>query len=166
MRKDTRLRRLRELSRILKNHSKLFPTIKWDIREWEEKLECGTAACALGSACHHAPFKRAGLKMRVDTWGDDEQFAEFTPMFKGETEMAAGASFFGISYEEACWLFDPCYYHKRSGGYYNSAVVNKYVTPKVVAKRVDKLIKHYQNDNDPLYEQWQEPYPHYRYGLE
>ena len=132
-----RLERLKELKHMLLNHKKIFPLVKFDINDWgsvetkEHKtlnlttpVTCGFAACALGSAACHEPFVKSGLKMIFD-------YDRFVPKFKNATNERAGEQFFGLSYPEAYDLFMP-------GGY-----TNEEVTPKHVAAKVAKLIKHY-----------------------
>lgn len=89
----------------------------------EVEHACGTSACALGHAALDPVFQRAGLRLFVC----DE--TEGMPKYKGETDFDAGAAFFGLSYAQSDWLFNPV-------GYINTN------DPKVVAKRVAYLLKH------------------------
>lgn len=151
---EIRIKRLKQLSYMLKNHHKLFKAekkpMRFDIQYWFDPgkpdytsdkaikpgISCGTAACALGSAALYPPFKKAGLKfMRCDSF-----FNEYVPMYKDFVGFYAGDRFFKISSAESRWLFDPQEYRRKR------------VAPSNVAKRVDRLIKHYQKENKPLYE--------------
>lgn len=127
MNNKVRLNRLTKLHYILDNHKEVFPEVKFDISTWSEPYECGTAACALGSACCYKPFKKSGLYL-------DPSFFNDVPRYKHYTELNAGQEFFGLSCYEAEWLFMPRNYD----------IVDTKVTAKMVARRVLFLIKHYE----------------------
>lgn len=78
---------------------------------------CGTTACAFGEAVLMPEFKGTGLK-RV--YGG--------PRYKGKYGMDAASKFFGISYGNACRLFDPSTYPRENRG------------PMDVVKRIEELI--------------------------
>lgn len=134
MQKAVRIKRLKQLKKMLINHDKIFPKIEFNLDTWKsdevKKKGCGTAACALGSACFYKPFQKEGLEM----YGDDE--FEYMPVFQGANQWEAGAKFFGIDLEESEYLFDPAEYHKE----YDYAEI----CPGAVAKRVQELITKYQ----------------------
>jgi len=140
MRKTARIRRLKELSYMLKNHDKLFKEVAFSISCWHTRQEgvgcgvlfgrnkdkqksysCGTAACALGSAALHKPFIKAGLSFDICN----------SPSYKGERDFYAGSCFFGIGYDASINLFA------------NSSYKNPPTAAKV-ARRVDSLIKKYE----------------------
>lgn len=116
-------KRLERLAQLLENWSveKKFLVApegrekvnKFDIEIWK----CGTAACALGSACMLPEFNKAGLKLD----------GAALPAYKGYSESVAGAEFFGLDYDEACLLFMPWNYKDNP-------------TPKTVAKRVREIL--------------------------
>lgn len=159
MDKKVRLKRLNQLKVMLDNHKKLFPEVKFDIETWMAEGEscsiesgtCGTAACALGSAALYGPFNKEGLKINGGS-----------PHFKGFKGFDAGQNFFGISYPESEYLFDPQQYNDERyvGHDYNPHNVSEKVLkldkaitdvkPKHVSARVAVLIKHYENNEYPL----------------
>lgn len=116
MRNSTRIKRLGMLRDMLKNHRKIFPEMKFDMSIYH----CGTAACALGSAACYPPLMKDGLHLDW-LWG---------PAFKGTSKMEAGATFFGLTFDETYFIFT---FDK-----------NIHERPKTVAKRVDSLLKHYR----------------------
>lgn len=131
MRNTTRIKRLKQLSHMLKNHKKIFKTVKFDINTWVDEQHCDdkacvtgsckTAACALGSAAIYPPFMKVGLKI-----------FDSIPAYKGSEDFWAGAIFFGIEEWESRQLFDPSLYNVRNP------------QARTVAKRVDILIKQYR----------------------
>jgi len=78
------------------------------------------------------------LKLRINS-----DTGKGHPFFKHSTGYGAGHLFFGIDYDEATWLFDPDRYRTKAGLRFREHSITRYVTPKVVAKRVDILIKNY-----------------------
>jgi len=150
MRKDTRINRLKKLKYMLDNHDKIFPKAGFDMGTWAHSegtcppatLSCGTAACALGSAAFYPPLKKAGLKM-----GGDSRF--LCPKYGLLSGFGAGKAFFGISWVESGWLFNPDRYTTATGPRYKINSLSRYITPKVVAKRVAALIKAYSNSSTP-----------------
>lgn len=146
----TRLRRLKMLKDMLLKHDEYFPEAKFDITVWVgedgvQKLDCGTAACALGSACFYKPFNKLGLRMHERGW----------PVYMDEDgdihdSLEAAVHFFGIRYFETKWLFMPRNYVNKKGEYYSLKTINKYVTPEVVAKRVDILMESYRRGGTGL----------------
>jgi hypothetical protein len=76
-------------------------------------VSCGTQACAMGLAAITGAFKRNGLSYRIDA-RPDETFIE-TTMYGTDIEYDdAAMELFGISYEEANFLFTPSFYPSRS----------------------------------------------------
>ena len=129
---------------MLRNHDQIFPDLAFNLvvwnaqnigspdsilrersfyspKEYKKARDCGTAACALGSACYYKPFKKLGLKMDK-SWD--------IPSYKKENGFEAGMKFFGLTRAENERLFDVQYYKKHP-------------SPKQVAKKVDRLINKY-----------------------
>lgn len=114
-------KRLERLAQLLENWSvekKLLvaqnnKVKSFDIHSWQ----CGTAACALGSAAMLPEFNKSGLKI------------EGAPTFKGHDEYRAGEKFFGITYDQSLFLFNPLCYESL------------HPTPKTVAKRVREILE-------------------------
>jgi len=176
MQRKTRVKRLSMLKDMLDRHDELFPKAKFDINEWlcvdgqwepenEDKTLaclmkegfCATAACALGSAALYKPFNKMGLKVLKNV-----------PTFNGEIGFEAGEDFFGISYEESNFLFNPSSYDKDNSlndytknGVYNlhniepkvsgAKHVRGKVKPKHVSERVKFLIDWYSANNHPAF---------------
>lgn len=144
MENQTRIRRLKQLSYMLKNHDTIFPKVKFNLRLWKGTEEsCGTAACALGSACLYQPFVEAGLGLHDHIPITQAAYKEVTqdaqPIFQGKWEFEAGADFFGITSRESVNLFAPTEYTAEYG--------KARICPGAVAKRVDQLIKQYGGEN-------------------
>lgn len=129
MRNSTRLKRLNMLADMLRDHDKIFPEVKFDMKTWGVKRICGTAACVLGSAALYPPFRKMGLKHQ---W---EEHSDATISYRGEEYEEAGAAFFGITYKEACGLFK-----YRQVGHKSRADVEKCVR---------ELIKEYGANTEP-----------------
>ena len=111
-------RRLRKLAAFLESgyiKPKWFNMGRWAEGGFKEK-QCGSAACALGWAT--TIFRDLNLE------GD-------TPMYRGRVGFAAGEAFFGISFEEAEYLFAP--------DAYNYKQENK-IPAKAAAKHIRKLL--------------------------
>lgn len=94
----------------------------------EQMHNCGAAACAVGWACTIPEFRKAGLRMTTGEY----------PVFRHHTSFDAVVKFFKIAlegyyYDEttrvAIQLFD------------GSSYTSNRVTPKMVAKRIRKLLK-------------------------
>lgn len=141
-------RRLKELHRMLWNHSKIFKTTEfkmdtWGIgknikkvkkRLWEDKPIL--PSCALGSAALHKPFVGEGLRMGLLRHHQRiiEGQCTIFPSINGSEfgdEYTAGAEFFGIPVVESTYLFNPAYYDSPS----------LKITPRMVAKRVKEILE-------------------------
>lgn len=145
MNNRTRLGRLRKLADMLDG---ITDKAHFDMGHWathdgegqphlnsDGSFGCGTSACALGYAAMHPAFRRAGLRLVANKgWNADEQ--PFIPMVDALRAENAGAKFFGIDEEEADDLFLPGRYRYEHG--------DRKITPKMVAKRVRKLIRQYE----------------------
>ena len=156
---NERLSRLKELKHMLAHHDELFASkgTKFDIAFWSDSPDiehsCGTAACALGSACFHKPFQELGLKMEVHphpfAWDRNIPKMNNQPSYGGYINMSAGAEFSGISTYESAFLFDPMHYDFVSGPlekeYGAPPLESRKVTACDVAKRVAFLIERYES---------------------
>lgn len=101
---------------------------------------CGTSACALGSAALLSDFQVEGLKSFKDlvVFDPDNKCNEYSDVWEYSclTGIDAGSAFFGITREQAGWLFYPSSYMYSGTGY----GVEK-VTPEMVAARVGAIIR-------------------------
>jgi len=79
---------------------------------------------ALGSAASYPPFKKLGLNLRRIS------HLRVAPYYKDFSDYAAGKEFFDITYDQASYLFDP----------YEYSELSRYITPAMVAKRVDEIL--------------------------
>lgn len=88
------LRRLTELVNVV------LPQVKdeeFNLFSWKSESNCGTVACAVGHACLHPPFQKAGLSL---------SFYEIPyPIYNGVTGTSAVAQFFNLSAVEVEDLF-------------------------------------------------------------
>ncbi len=136
-----RLNRLKKLEHMLLNYDEIFPKVEFGIGVWGKKIDCGTSACALGSAGLYPPFRRKGLKTVIGC------FMESCVNYKRYKDLLAGSWFFGIPLYESDWLFWPDKYHTKEGRQYITSNSRKrYITPQRVAERVNKLIKKYEKE--------------------
>ena len=160
MKNSTRIERLDNLIYMLDNHDEIFPKLKFNIDSWAKskegaeitrKVDCRTAACALGSACFYEPFTKLGLKLSDDGWDE--------PNYKGEQDFLAGAKLFGITEEESNFLFSPGEFYENEAYQeisrfyvklnnddgWNKPTGPKKVTAETVANRARFLKSYYEN---------------------
>lgn len=126
MNKATSKRRLLILADFLeKLPRKRFDLSSWVGNEWEGKadLSCGTSACAMGWATTIPQFRKLGL--RLSKYG----LPYFGKGYYQTSGMHAAADLFGISDNEAYYLFMP---------YEEDIAAN--ATPKQVAKHIRKFV--------------------------
>lgn len=144
MRNSVRLKRLKNLSCMLKNHDQIFnqdqvtgEPVKFNIGTWQTKNACGTAACALGSAALFPPFAKKGLKLECyrEGYGGEKIFSI---KYKNFSQYRAGSEFFGISEEESRYLFNPMAYED----YYMARLSR--LSSDDVHNRVEEIIKKYE----------------------
>lgn len=99
--------------------------LDFDMTVFYRVSPCGTAACALGYAAVDEEFvsQGLGLETRSTTY--------FTPIFHGHLSYFAGSEFFGLSIEQAYFIFDSYYYRPflRS------------ITPRQVINRILGMIE-------------------------
>jgi hypothetical protein len=116
-----------------------LPRRKFDYRLYGEKTKCGTVACALGWATQMPEFRRLGLKAKwvKDCW------AEFRliPVFYGEMGPGAACPVFGLTEDEAWFLFMPAATLTADGD--RSPGGN--ATPKQVAKHIRRFVKEHRS---------------------
>jgi hypothetical protein len=122
-------KRLRELA----DHLDRIKPERFNMKEWFNKSEeCGTSACAMGHACMMKRFQKLGLHLVQDVssqrfrfWsspcavqssGENKEWepqkssdvssqrARF-PVFRGEQGMGAAEKFFGLTQQDAEYLF-------------------------------------------------------------
>lgn len=105
-------------------HMNVFVNPREDTIVEEIPEFCSTASCALGSASLLPWFRRRGLVDDVDN---------YSVKYKSFHDFEAGAEFFGITNEQSEDIFDPMKYFCDG----------EEITPSMVRKRVDKLIKKY-----------------------
>lgn len=134
-----RLDRLKRLSKYLKRiNKKFFDFLLYSTSSPDEKgrHKRGTAGCALGYATRI--FYKDGLVL-----GKDQ-----VPTFNKTYGLTAAKRFFDISDEEAKMLFGgyEYYYGVQSYEYYYG-VQSYQVTPRMVAKKIDELVKRYEDGN-------------------
>jgi len=132
-------RRLLALAKFLRG----LPAERFDMREWVGKdwkggadLSCGTTACALGWATTMPLFRKLGLRL-VHTGSIGGGYPQVGDGYEsgGRWEYArtgyhAAAFLFGITYEEAEYLFLPG--STRPGA--------PRETPKQVARRIEAFV--------------------------
>jgi len=132
-----RIEKLKQLKNLMDNHDKYFgrQNTSFCLHTWTSKTECGTSACALGSAAQHKPFMKRGLHL-VNKEGYYTTREE--PYFQGDYGMDAGKEFFEITLEESLWLFDP-------DAYFTSDIKLEHVS-----HRINTLIEHYSENAQPF----------------
>lgn len=156
MNNATRLKRLKQLKYMMENHSKIFPDSKLNMDTWvepDDRVKCGSSACALGSACFYKPFQKQGLKYNGFRSLKDVNDWNLQPEYKGETDFPAGEKFFGITEDQSHFLFHPERYQdiEDENDFYGELSLEKLfsikpvqkIKPKHVAKRVGQLIAIY-----------------------
>lgn len=136
--------RLIMLKDMLLRHDEIFPKLRFDIAAWSrdtkgefgvnEDGSCGTAACALGSACFYKPFIEQGLVMN----------ALGLPEYQNNLHYNAGAEFFGLTNKQALYLFGPYEYNSeikinKGTNWWDEENMAK-VTPQMVVKHIDKVL--------------------------
>lgn len=94
--------RLHLLVHMLRHHGFYFPKVEFDLDDWVQKKEgCGTAACAVGSACMWKPFNIMGLHYEEYSWG----IAPWGPVFNKRYHWGAVQEFFGLTHNTAMEFF-------------------------------------------------------------
>lgn len=92
----------------------------------ERKLDCGTAACAVGLACLLPEFQAEGLSA---SW--NKGYSAIIPEYGSARGYMAAALFFGISVHQAEQLFAGCNYSVKVGA----------VAERAVASRIRQYLK-------------------------
>lgn len=90
----------------------LPPESGFNMRSWAKNkmpsnpdLTCGTSACAIGLACTLPAFKRKGFVLGRIVCTSETFSAE--PIFENRDGYDAVKNFFGITFDDALWLFCP-----------------------------------------------------------
>jgi hypothetical protein len=120
MNRRTRNRRLLKLADLLKADARNKKGIKFDLRSWGRvasaaaPVSCGTTACAAGLAAISGVFKRQGLG--YEYFGSGSIYITLHGACKEPDDSFDGSfisvrEFFGLTNNEACWLFLSSYYH-------------------------------------------------------
>ncbi len=125
------IKRLKMLSKMLKNHDKIFADVEFNMHCWivpkkRGNVRCGTAACALGSAGCYPPFREMGLKSI-----SGRNAIVGTVRYGEDINFTAAEKFFGIGCAASRFLFSPTCYAIEPD-------------PKEVARRVDGIIEKYK----------------------
>jgi hypothetical protein len=136
MKNSTRIERLNKLIEVVQLHvGKRGKPVqlngvsrKWNMDTWD----CGTSACALGSAALTPWFRRRGLTIK-----------DYTPSCKGENGLFAAVNFFGISYTEADSIFSPSHYRFYSYRGHELVIDEIKVPPTKVIKHIKEVIERY-----------------------
>jgi hypothetical protein len=132
---------LRKLASVLRNWDEEVKTLRkprgmprverFDMRFWCGTgfvVNCGSAACAMGTAMLHPWFIERGLKAKVKVKSPSYSTRYAVPSFDGKEDFAAAARFFGITEDQADWLFAATSYMRGQ------------VTELMVADRIDAFI--------------------------
>lgn len=115
---------------------------------WDPKHECGTAACAMGWAGTIPFFQKLGVSVKRarDPYGADDWTSALVCVDpedgarRNEQPVTAAARIFGVSGEEAAFLFLPDRWFELGGETVSSP--DRYATPKKVAKHLRRFLKH------------------------
>lgn len=119
MRKKRLLKLADVVERAIEAKAVKFDLTTWGHNDREAVIEmsCGTTACLLGTAALSGEFKGAGMGYCVRKYDDgsgaemDITFARGAPFQDGHMNTFANAAwFFGITRDEAQFLFDPRWY--------------------------------------------------------
>lgn len=111
----------------LAEHIESLPAEQFDMETWGQQSECGTVCCAFGHACSVPEFRAAGLEL---LWKDESDGTRSAvPFFCGLAGFYAAREFFGISRQQAEYLFCDADYEDDAP------------TAPVVAARIRELAK-------------------------
>lgn len=123
-------RRLLKLADLLEANAKNKKGVKFDIGTWglpsdkrkpgffrsadEISLSCKTTACAVGLACISGAFKRQGLRYELSPRLFGSGYT-LHPLHEGNIDLGACRSLFGLTRDEAEWLFTSSDYIHTEG---------------------------------------------------
>lgn len=93
---------------VVKTGVSLLSTTKVTDRQLLEN-ECGAVACAIGWACAYPPFKAEGLRFKI---GRNLGLPSFKKGRSFQSSFRGVEKFFGLSSDEALWLFAPESYYR------------------------------------------------------
>jgi hypothetical protein len=111
------------------------PTEKFDMQVWT----CGTSACACGHAALDPWFIERGFEIK-EVPNSHTNASWKTISFKDSQSYDAAATFFGISVDEAAFLFDPSEYRDEDGVKYIEDDDETIVPREVVSARIRKFV--------------------------
>ena len=117
MKKELKIKRLKQLKKMLENHKEIFPDVDFDMMTYFDKRGDRFTCCTLTCISAYPPFIEQG-------WRFNPSMA--LPTYNGVAGLEAAIEFFGVNISAACEFSHPQY---------------GYDTPKDVAKRVGQLIK-------------------------
>jgi hypothetical protein len=109
MNKDRLMKLVRKLRFVQKNKPTKFNYARWVGQDWKGKadLSCGTTACALGFATTIPEFRKFGLRLHKTI---DGGYVSWNNVHMGSglnSSLYAAEQLFGISRDEANYLFTP-----------------------------------------------------------
>lgn len=121
--------RLRLMQVMLTFHNVIFPNTRFDLGSWQshergsptKPSDCGYAACAVGSATAWLPFRLLGFIASPYNG---------VPVYRGNIAWDAVRKFFGVTQEQAAFLFDKYKY-----------VSGSETTPQDVRARISLFLK-------------------------
>lgn len=128
-------RRLLKLADLLEADAKNKKGVKFDLaavimgpncRGETPKLDCGTAACAIGLWALSGKFRDVNV---VHIGGFD-----FWPVYKGRSGRNAAELYFEITDPESAWLFLPNFYAGKTTGAVSERAVAKRIRDFVAGK--------------------------------
>lgn len=108
--------------------------------DFSPEISCGTTACAMGLAAISGAFKRAGLSYKYDS---SNQLIVTTWNGRFKEYDAAAVVLFGITKDEANYLFTPSYYSEKvadSWGDHPMSKVRGAKGERRVANRIRKFV--------------------------
>lgn len=114
----------RDLSRLAELVDVVLPQVKdeeFDLEVWKGEGACGTVACAVGHACSHLPFQKAGLTL---SYWFPKGYTPY-PRFEGKTGIEAIKDFFNLTEKEVHYLFLPHSYKCVIGGCAKEVVMER-----------------------------------------
>jgi hypothetical protein len=104
--------RLLKLADLLENDAANDKGVRFNLSLWARpsgedefkprqkvKIDCGTTACAVGLACISGTFRDDGLRYSI------KKFDGFCPIFEKAEGWNAVKDFFGLSFDDAYYLF-------------------------------------------------------------
>lgn len=127
----------RRLLKLAEHLETGVPRKRFNMNFWKREAGCGTVCCAMGHGVSVPSLRRAGLKfLFTELWqdNDDDEERDYTVVCNGQEGLSAAEEVFGISFDQAEYLFMPMSY---------SAELDSFqpITPKIVARRIRKFVE-------------------------